>query len=259
MVQISIITPTYNNFEKLKFNIDSVLNQNFQDIEHIIVDNLSIDGTENIIKEYISKAKYPVIYIREKDSGIYHAMNKGIKAANGIWVHTLNSDDYYYSEKSLSSLNIEDNEGYDVIANAILSKNEKTGSIISKWVPDYNKEINHYNFPHSGMVIKKDFYEKYGYYNEKYRILSDSMYCMKFLPFAKYKIIKDPLVIMLNSGISNKFSFTKSRELMIFNLCYYKGPLKYRVKFIIKNLFMDINFVFKIFFKKLISLKKLII
>ncbi|MHB8276119.1 MAG: glycosyltransferase [Candidatus Humimicrobiaceae bacterium] len=259
MAQISIVTVTYNNAEKLRANIDSVLSQSFCNIEHIIVDNLSRDDTESLVKEYKNKADYPVIYIREKDNGIYNAMNKGIQASSGVWVHTLNSDDYYYSEKSLSSLNTEDNEGYDVIANAILTKNEKTGSIISKWVPDYNKEINHYNFPHSGMVIKKDFYEKYGYYNEKYRILSDAMYCMKFLPFAKYKIYEEPLVVMLDSGISNKFSFTKSRELMIFTLCYYKGPLKYRIKFIIKNLFMDIKSIFKIFFKKLISFKKLII
>ena len=255
MIKISIVTPTYNNAEKLKINFASVQNQNFHDIEHIIVDNLSSDGTESLVEEYKNKAIYPVTYIREKDNGIYNAMNKGIIASSGVWVHMLNSDDFYYSEKSLSSLSIEENEEYDVIANAILTKNEKSGSIISKWVPNYNKEINHYNFPHSGMVIKKTFYEKYGYYNEKYRILSDSMFCMKFLPFAKYKIIEDPLVVMLNNGISNKFSFTKSKELIIFNLCYYRGPFKYRIKFLIKNLFMDINFVCKIFFKKLLLLK----
>ena len=255
MVKISIVTPTYNNFVKLKFNINSVLSQTFYDIEHIIVDNLSNDGTENLIKEYIGKAKYPVIYIREKDNGIYHAMNKGIKAANGVWVHILNSDDYYIDGNSLSSLNIEDNN-YDVIANAIIVKNEKTGSIISKWIPVYNKKINHYNFPHSGMIIKKDFYEKYGYYDERYKILSDSMYCMKFLPFAKYKIIEEPIVIMLNSGISNKFSFTKSKELMIFNLYYYHGPLKYRIKFIIKNLVLDLKSILKIVIKKINFLKK---
>ena len=256
MVKISIVTPTYNNFEKLKFNINSVLSQNFYDIEHIIVDNLSNDGTEDLIKEYISKAKYPVIYIREKDSGIYNAMNKGIKASNGVWIHILNSDDYYISEKSLSSLNIEENYNYDVIANAIIVKNEKTGSIISKWIPMYNKKINHYNFPHSGMIIKKNFYEKYGYYDERYKILSDSMYCMKFLPFANYKIIEEPLVVMLNSGISNKFSFTKSKELMIFNLCYYQGPFKYRIKFIIKNLFLDFKNILKIILNKSLLYKR---
>jgi len=256
MIKISIVTLTYNRSKKLKKNISSVLNQNLHNIEHIIVDNLSNDETENLVTEYKSKANYPVIYIREKDSGIYNAMNKGIKVSTGVWVHTLNSDDYYYSGESLSSLNLGDNEEYDVIANAILIKNEKTGSIFSKWVPDYNKEFNHYNFPHSGMIIKKTFYEKYGYYNEKYRILSDSMYCMKFMPFAKYKIIEDPLVVMLDSGISNKFSFRKSRELMIFNLCYYRGPLKYRLKFILKNLYLDIKAISKIILRKLIFSKK---
>ena len=254
MIKISIVTATYNRAEKLKTNIDSVLKQNFHDIEHIIIDNLSLDETEKIVKEYKDKVDYPIVFMREKDSGMYNAINKGLKASTGDWVHILHSDDYYYSENSLNALNIYDDEEYDIIANAILTKNEKTGAILSKWIPSYNKKINHYDFPHPGMIIKKSFYEKYGYYNEKYKVVSDSMFCMKFIPFAKYKIIEEPLIVMLDSGVSNKFSFTKSRERLIIDLCYYKGPLKYRLKFLLKNLYLDIKSILKIVVKKLIYL-----
>lgn len=250
MILVSIVTPTFNNVEKLKININGVKQQSFKCIEHIIVDNLSSDGTEQLINAYKNDSGYPVVYIREKDTGIYNAMNKGIKSARGEWVHILNSDDYYFSENSLECLFRDDCSSFDVIINSILLKNEKTGVVVSKWTPEYNNRINHYNFPHSGMVIKKTFYENHGYYNEKYRILSDSMFCMRFLPFAKYKIIEEPLVVMLDSGVSNKFSFTKSKELLIFNLFYYKGPLKFRLKFLFINLILEIKSVLKIIFRK---------
>ena len=250
MILVSIVTPTFNNVEKLKININGVKQQSFKCIEHIIVDNLSSDGTEQLINAYKNGSGYPVVYIREKDTGIYNAMNKGIKSARGEWVHILNSDDYYFSENSLECLFRDDCSSFDVIINSILLKNEKTGVVVSKWTPEYNNRINHYNFPHSGMVIKKTFYETHGYYNEKYRILSDSMFCMRFLPFAKYKIIEEPLVVMLDSGVSNKFSFTKSKELLVFNLFYYKGPLKFRLKFLFINLILEIKSVLKIIFRK---------
>ncbi|GAI64996.1 unnamed protein product, partial [marine sediment metagenome] len=67
-------------------NLESVSSQNFKNKEHIIIDNLSNDGTEDLIKNYKTNVTYPVIYIREKDFGIYNAMNKGIRIAKGDWI-----------------------------------------------------------------------------------------------------------------------------------------------------------------------------
>ena len=77
MIKITVITPTFNRAIKLKRNIESVKSQTFLDIEHIIVDNMSMDGTEQIVKSYQQEASYPVTYIRERDTGPYEAMNKG--------------------------------------------------------------------------------------------------------------------------------------------------------------------------------------
>ena len=255
MLKLSIVTPTFNNIKGLRKNITSLLNQTFKNIEHIIVDNLSDDGTEELIKKYKSYAPYPVIYVREKDNGIYNAMNKGIKAAKGEWVHILNSDDSYASEKSLELFFETDISNYDIIANPILIQDEKSDQIISRWNPEYKENINHYNFPHSGMIIKNNFYKLNGLYRENFKILSDSIFCMENIPKSKYKINKDPLVIMSNSGVSNRFSFTRTRELIIFNFIYYKGPFKYKIKFTFLNIKRDILFLLKSLKNKYIKKK----
>lgn len=247
MIKISIVTPTYNNLENLKKNIESVYNQTIKNKEHIIVDNLSSDGTDIFVTEYIKKADYPVIYIRERDSGAYEAMNKGIKVARGKWIHILNSDDYYYSDSSLKILLEEDIEDFDVVSNSIFVKNEEDDGDSSVWIPVFNEKINHYNFPHTGMVIKKSFYEKHGYYNEKYKIISDAIFVLENLPRARYKIMGRPFVVMSNKGISNKLSWTRFYEGISFILFFYKGSVAEKIKYI----FIDSKRDFLIFLRLL--------
>jgi len=115
MTKLSIVTPTYNNINGLKRNILSVAKQSFKDKEHIIIDNLSIDGTDKLINDYSNEVDYPVTYIREKDYGIYNAFNKGIKIANGEWIHILNSDDYYFNNENLEILLNGDIKNIDVL------------------------------------------------------------------------------------------------------------------------------------------------
>ncbi len=83
MTKLSIVTATYNRINELRKNILSVANQSLKDKEHIIIDNLSTDGTDKLINDYSKEVDYPVIYVREKDNGAYDAFNKGIKIANG--------------------------------------------------------------------------------------------------------------------------------------------------------------------------------
>lgn len=95
-MKITVITPTWNQAEFIRETMDSVVNQTYQNIEYIIVDNCSDDGTEQIVREYMSKYPY-IIYIREKDKGQADAINKGLKRATGDIVCWINSDDFYYS------------------------------------------------------------------------------------------------------------------------------------------------------------------
>ena len=244
MIDISIITPTFNRIEALKRNFESVSIQSFKNKEHIIVDNLSSDGTEKLIKKYKSEVSYPVVYIREKDFGIYNAMNKGIKNASGKWIHILNSDDYYYSNKSLEIFFSEDTTKFDIIAHSIMVKNVFYGKdILSKCDSEYMSDLNVYRLSHAGVFIKKKFHELNGYYSEKYRILSDSMFLTKNLSKANFKINKIPLVVMLNSGVSGKFSPTRTYEFLAYNFIYLKAPLKLKLKYTFLNFKGDLRLI----------------
>jgi len=90
---LSIITPSYNQSEYISKNIESVLSQSSADIEHIIVDGGSDDGTIDILRDYGDE--YNLRWVSEPDRGQTHALNKGLQMANGDWVGWQNSDDFY--------------------------------------------------------------------------------------------------------------------------------------------------------------------
>lgn len=97
-MKITVITPTWNQAEFIEKTIQSVVTQTHQDIEYIIVDNCSDDGTEEIVAKY--RERYPyIVYIRESDKGQAEAINKGFARATGEIVCWINSDDFYYSDK----------------------------------------------------------------------------------------------------------------------------------------------------------------
>ena len=92
--KISIITVVKNSKETIEKNIQSLMNQNYKNYEHIVIDGGSTDGTVEIINKYRKNINH---FISEKDNGIYDAMNKGIDKANGDIIGILNSDDFFYN------------------------------------------------------------------------------------------------------------------------------------------------------------------
>ena len=93
--KISVITVVYNDVNNIEETILSVLSQSYPNVEYIIIDGDSTDGTIEIIKKYNSRIPY---WISEKDEGIYDAMNKGLKYASGDWAIFMNSGDWFYDE-----------------------------------------------------------------------------------------------------------------------------------------------------------------
>ena len=98
-MKISIVTVCYNSAATIERAIQSVLSQSYPDVEYIVIDGGSADGTVDIIKKYQSKIAH---FVSEKDGGIYDAMNKGIALATGDVVGILNSDDRYANDNVLS-------------------------------------------------------------------------------------------------------------------------------------------------------------
>lgn len=100
-VKISVITVCYNAVDTLEKTIQSVLEQTYHNIEYIIIDGGSTDGTVEIIHRYVDYLAY---WVSEPDRGIYDAMNKGIERATGEWVNFMNAGDYFYNYDVISNV-----------------------------------------------------------------------------------------------------------------------------------------------------------
>jgi glycosyltransferase len=213
-MKISIITCSYNAINTIEETIRSVLLQKDADIEYIVIDGLSDDGTAGIIKKYSDKIYK---FISEKDSGIYNAMNKGIKLAGGDIVGFLNADDVYFNEKIINEvIKVFENEKVDSVYGDLIYVSEYNNKIKRYWESgDFNID----NFkrgwmpPHPAFFVKRDVYERYGGFNENYKISADYELMVRLLYKNKISSFYLPeiLVKMKTGGISNKISQTFKR------------------------------------------------
>lgn len=166
---VSIITINHNNLKGLKTTVSSVLNQTWNGFEYIVIDGGSSDGS----KEYINSIKENLNHwVSEPDKGVYQAMNKGIKIANGEYLLFLNSGDHFYNnsvlEKTHKLLNTED----IIFSNLQVIERDKT------FIKDYPKKLSFTYFvkdtlPHPATFIKKEAFRKTDYYDEKLKIAAD--------------------------------------------------------------------------------------
>ena len=133
MPVFSIIIPCYNSEEFIRENIYSVVNQSFKDFEIIVIDNVSLDNTREIIESFNDKR---IQIVSEPDSGIYDAMNKGLSLINGELVHILNSDDKYSSNMVLQNI-FDDFRLFDVelIYTGIRYISRSNCEILHTWMP----------------------------------------------------------------------------------------------------------------------------
>ena len=165
--KITIITVTKNSEKYLEKNILSVINQNYKNYEHIIIDGKSTDKTIDIVNKYENKIKY---FISEKDKGLYDAMNKGIKKSTGDIIGILNSDDIYY-KKSLVVVNNYFNKYKDL---DFLFGSVHKHRLLYGYEPHKIKWTFGFYSTHSiGFFIKKDAQKKVGFYNIKYKYSAD--------------------------------------------------------------------------------------
>ena len=164
MTKVSIITVCFNSEKTIRDTIDSVLNQTYKNIEYIIVDGKSVDTTIDIIKSYELEFKRKNIsfkWISEKDTGIYNAMNKGVRLAKGDLIGILNSDDWYSSNAVSEVVAVNGNQDFSVISgkkNKVNFKKEILKTIKNK--KDIQKYI-HRTMPinHPATFVHKKVYE----------------------------------------------------------------------------------------------------
>lgn len=170
MLKITIVTVCYNAAETIEKTIESVISQDYKDIEYLIIDGKSTDGTLDILSNY-KEISY-IRIISEKDSGLYNAMNKGIKMATGEYILFLNSGDYFCDNKVLSDIS-QELKADIVYGNVIRQKSD--GNILERYPSKYRVMwllLQGKMMSHQVMFTKTDIMRIYGF-DESFRITAD--------------------------------------------------------------------------------------
>jgi glycosyltransferase involved in cell wall biosynthesis len=207
-LSVSIITVSYNSVGTIRDTINSVLFQTYKNIEYIIIDGSSVDGTIELVQSFgkrISK------FISQPDDGIYEAINKGIKIASGDIIGILNSDDFFYDNLVIEKIvnSFLENDIDAVIGDVQFVDPEKTSKIVRYYSSrHFNSRKFKYGFmpAHPSFYVKKELFEKFGFYKTDYKIAADYELLIRFLYINKirYKYIEMPFVSMRTGGVSNK-------------------------------------------------------
>lgn len=208
---VTIITITFDLIRNGRENffrqcLESVRNQTYENIEHIVVDGASSDGTLNLIKEYANKGW--IRYISEPDTGIYDAMNKGVKMAKGDYISFLNSDDYYHSNAGVeSSIKALEESGADFSYAPVKMLNED-GTILDYDHPHRSPKISNVFFVmpfcHQTMFTKRSVIVKENMFDANFKSAGDYDFVLR-LCLKKYKsiFVEDAFVTFRFGGISD--------------------------------------------------------
>lgn len=201
-MKISIITTTYNDRDNLQSIIKRVKKQDYSDIEHIIVDGGSKDGTLDVIKAYQIECPERVKYISEKDNGIYDAINKGIKMASGDIIGCC--FDEYTNDTVLSKMvhTIERENTDGVHADLCYMQD---GKVVRYWKQGQGRIQDGWLPAHPTLYLKKEVYDRYGLYKTDYRISADYEFMIRILKDNKVKLsyINEVLINMSYGGTSS--------------------------------------------------------
>ena len=203
MLKVSLILTTYNNKNNLEKTLTSIEVQDYTDVEIVIKDGCSTDGTLNVIKEYQNKSKYNVIWESRPDSGIYDAMNQGYALSSGDIIAFFN-DVFVETSAVRKMVEIIENNQQCVGAHAdlVYKDGEK---VIRKWHMG-NGSIYHGWMPgHPTLFLKRKIYEEYGLYRTDFKISADYEFMIRFLKNKENKLayLPETIVSMFYGGTSN--------------------------------------------------------
>ncbi|MCE6987717.1 glycosyltransferase family 2 protein [Dyadobacter sp. CY323] len=204
-MKVSILTVVYNGAATIRHCIESVLKQDYSDIEYIIVDGGSTDGTQEIVQSYGSRITR---FISEPDSGIYDAMNKGIQLASGDVIGILNADDYYAFPTVISEMaqvmssgpfdgiygDLEYVDSHETVKRKWISGQYEPGAFLNGWMP-----------PHPTFFVKKEAYRNHGQFRLDLGSAADYELMLRFVHKAGVRIgyLPKVLVKMRVGGVSN--------------------------------------------------------
>ncbi len=204
---ISIITVVFNGEKHLEETIQSVINQSYDNVEYIIIDGGSRDGTLDIIKQYEDKIDY---WVSEADRGIYDAMNKGISLASGEYIGFLNADDWYIKSVLETIAGSMSGYRYDYYMTDVkIYEDDRCQTIFT---PSLKKYKRYMPFCHQGLFVKSKILREEKF-DTDYKIAGDYDLVIKLLEKKyDYEYIEIVSANFRNGGISNTQNRIKDRE-----------------------------------------------
>jgi glycosyltransferase involved in cell wall biosynthesis len=235
-MRITIITVCYNRALTIEKAIQSVLKQNYPNIEYIIVDGNSTDGTKAIIETYGDRISQ---FISEPDQGMYDAINKGIQMATGDVIGLMHSDDEFYDKLAISKIVAsfaQDSKTEGVYGDGIYVSNDSEERLIRNRIGgvfSLDKVKSGWLPLHPTVYLRKSVINKYGLYNLDFKIASDTEFLLRYL--YKYKIkmsyVNSYIVKMRMGGLSTnaKRAFEVLQE--DYKIYKYHGLAAFRVVF----------------------------
>ena len=208
-MKISIITSCYNRVSTIRGAIESVLAQDYPDIEYIIVDGASTDGSVEVIRDAIEGHEDKVKFISEPDHGMYEAINKGIRMATGDYIGLVHSDDFLYSAHTISDIvrRLEKTHADFLYGDGLFVNAENTDKVVRKWIGGTYRlwKVRHGWLPlHPTCYIRREVMEKLGGYDESYMIAADTDLLVRYLldNHVKTDYLKKYIVRMRMGGMS---------------------------------------------------------
>ena len=239
MMTLSIITINYDNAEGLRKTLASVASQTYPHIEHIIVDGGSTDGSVEILEAYpqplperrgeITEDKFPtqnpahkVIWVSEKDNGIYNAMNKGIRMATGDYIQILNSGDMLFDAHvtqrmtvHLEQINSQHEEPIGILYGNMIKVNAAGEVVGRSGYTEYSlRQFYSSTLNHDCAYIRKDLFEEYGLYDENLKIVSDWKWYLQAIGLGRVKpvYVDIDVTIFDDGGISETNLALRNKE-----------------------------------------------
>ena len=210
---VSIITVCYNSAETIRDTIESVLGQNYDGIEYLIIDGESKDDTVDIARSYqecFRERGYGYKIVSEKDAGLYDAMNKGIRLAEGTLIGIINSDDWYEPSAVSTAVEVYQQEAYDMFYADVRLIKQDGKAMIKHSRQDRFPTSRHWNHP-TTFLTKETYQELGGYRNEG--IHDDFDLFLRVRRAGKKIVVKNKVLANFRAGgASNDKSLSKCRK-----------------------------------------------
>jgi glycosyltransferase involved in cell wall biosynthesis len=223
-VKVSVITIVLNNSDFLRETIKSVINQDYNDYEFIVIDGGSDDNTLDVLKEFEPYIDY---WISEKDRGIYDACNKGVNYANGEWLNFMNAGDRFVNNTVITDTFKQDIKGEIsfIYSDWFVCDLKKSPKNLIKGIASYNNS----KILHQSVFYKKELHKLYGLYLITPKLIISDYFFFYLLP--NYYFFKSEIPISINdiSGVSNKPYWTSKQKLAV---NYLLGRISFNMLFL---------------------------